>query len=84
MAAVGGIEIACRLVGKQNRRIVGQRARDRDPLLLAARQLGRIVVAAIVKPTSRNSAAAFSAASDSPAISSGTSTFSNAVSAGIR
>ena len=42
--AVGAIEIAGRLVGQQDRRIVGQRSRERHALLLTARQLRRIVV----------------------------------------
>ena len=44
--AVGGVEIAGRLVRQHDRRIVGERARQRDPLLLAARQLRRIVMGA--------------------------------------
>ena len=36
-----GIEVARRLVGKNQHRVVHQRARDRDALLLAARQLLR-------------------------------------------
>ena len=41
-----GVEVAGRLVGHDHRRLADQRARDRDPLLLAARQLGRQVVLA--------------------------------------
>ena len=43
---VGGmlVEIAGRLVGEDQRRPVGERAGDRDALLLAARQLGRAMV----------------------------------------
>ena len=48
--AVGAVEIPGRLVGEHQRRIVGQRARDRHALLLAARELRRIVMAAIVQP----------------------------------
>ena len=44
--AVGAVEIAGRLVGEQDRRIVGQRAGNRDPLLLAAGELRRIVMPA--------------------------------------
>ena len=40
------VELAGRLVGEQQRRPVGQRARDRHPLHLAARQLRRPMVAA--------------------------------------
>ena len=39
-----GIEVARRLVGQQQRRVVHERPRDRDALLLAAGQLGRQVV----------------------------------------
>ena len=43
------VEVAGRLVGEQERRIVGQRAGDRDALLLAAGELRRIVMAAVGK-----------------------------------
>jgi hypothetical protein len=36
VAAVGAIEVAGRLVGQQNRRIIGQRPRQGDALLFAA------------------------------------------------
>ena len=49
VAAVRAVEIAGRFVGEDQRRIVGQRPRDRDALLLAARQLRRIVMTAIVQ-----------------------------------
>ena len=39
-----GVEVAGRLVADQQRRVVGQRAGDRDPLLLAAGQLRRQLV----------------------------------------
>ena len=39
-----GVEVAGRLVGQQQRRVVDERARDRDALLLAARQLVGVVV----------------------------------------
>ena len=38
------VEIPGRLVGQHDRRIVGERARQRDALLLAAGQLRRIVM----------------------------------------
>ena len=41
--AVLRIEIACRLIGKQDRRRAPQRTRDRDSLLLTARELRWIV-----------------------------------------
>ena len=44
---VGEIEIAGWLIGQEDRRIVRQRPRDGDPLLLPARQLGRIMVASV-------------------------------------
>ena len=50
VTAVGGVEIAGRLVGQHDRRIVGQRARERDALLLAAGQLRRIVMRAPGQP----------------------------------
>ena len=41
------VELAGRLVGEQQVRAVGQRAGDRDALLLAARQLVRAVASAV-------------------------------------
>ena len=38
------IEVAGRLVGEQEARLAGERARDRDALLLAARELRRQVL----------------------------------------
>ena len=49
-AAVGAVEIAGGLVGQQDRRIVGERAGDRDALLFAAGELRRIVMAASRQP----------------------------------
>ena len=85
VAAGGGVEVAGRLVGQHDRRIVGQRAGERDPLLFASRQLRRVVMRAAgqsdlfeqrLRPARRTSGA--------PAISIGTATFSYAVSDGIR
>ena len=45
-----GVEVAGRLVGEQQRRLGHQRARDRDALLLAARELGRRVLRAVGEP----------------------------------
>ena len=79
------VEVAGRLVGQHDRRVVGERARERDALLLAARQLRRIVMRAagqadlfeqLLGPRAATSA--------TPAISIGTATFSYAVSDGIR
>jgi acyl-CoA thioesterase-1 len=44
LVAGGSVQVAGRLVGQQHAWLVGQRPRDRDPLLLAARQLGWDVV----------------------------------------
>ena len=48
---LGGVrvEIAGRLVGQQNPRRIGNRARDRDALLLAARELRRPVREALLE-----------------------------------
>ena len=50
VVAGGAVEIARRLVREHDHRLVGQRPRDRDALLLAARQLRRVVMAAILEP----------------------------------
>ena len=50
VAAVGAVEVAGRLVGQHDRRIVGQRARERHALLLAARELRRVVMRAAGQP----------------------------------
>jgi hypothetical protein len=44
--AVSGllVEVASRLIGKDQRRLVGERAGDRDSLLFTARQLRRPVI----------------------------------------
>src|SRR5436190_2381433 len=44
------IEVAGRLVGEDDHRIVDERARDRDPLLLAAGELHRIRVHPVLQP----------------------------------
>ena len=44
LRAVWRVEIACRLIGQQDRRIHGQRARDRNPLPLAAGEfVGQVI-----------------------------------------
>ena len=43
------VEVAGRLVGQEDRRLRDQRAGDRDALLLAARQLIRMVVGALAE-----------------------------------
>ncbi len=47
VAPVGAVEVARRLVGEDERRIVGERPGDGDTLLLAARELRRIVMGAL-------------------------------------
>ena len=44
------VEVAGRLVGEQDARRVGDRARDRDALLLAARKLRRPVLSRSLRP----------------------------------
>ena len=44
------VEVAGRFVGEHQRRAVGERAGDRDALLLAARQFGRAVVETLAEP----------------------------------
>ena len=46
-AAGGAVEVAGGLVGEQDRRPGGEGAGEGDPLLLAARELARVVVAAV-------------------------------------
>ncbi len=86
LVAGHAVEIARGLIGQQNRGIVRERARDRDALLLAARQLRRIVVGRGPPDRRRRGASrrARLGAPRTPAISIGTSTFSSAVSDGSR
>ena len=85
VAAVARVEVAGRLVGQHDRRIVGERARQRDALLFAAGQLRRVVVRAAGQARLPRAAAPRSAcALRTPTISIGTDTFSSAVSDGIR
>ena len=44
------VEVAGRLVGQDERRLRDERPGDRDPLLLAAGQLGRLVVEPVAQP----------------------------------
>ena len=77
------VEIAGRLVGHQQLRLAGERARDRDALLLAARQLLRIMRASAARGRrDRATRRARAVASAAPASSSGSITFSSAVNAG--
>src|SRR5688500_56288 len=50
LPAGDGVEVAGRLVGDEDRRIVDERAGDGGPLLLPARQLRREVVGVLVQP----------------------------------
>jgi len=52
VTAVRAVQVARRLVRQHDRRIVGERARERDALLLAAGQLRWIVMRPAVRPTS--------------------------------
>ena len=76
-----------RFVGEEDRRIVRERTRDRDPLLLAARHVTRPVVQAVaeIDPlAAARSARALASLRGTPAARSGTITFSTAVSDGTR
>src|SRR5215510_15635886 len=44
------VERASRLVGQDDRRVIDQRPRDRDALLLSARKLIRMIIFAIGQP----------------------------------
>jgi hypothetical protein len=50
LGARRGVQVARGLVGEEDRRPGDERAGDRDALLLAARQLGRAVAAALGQP----------------------------------
>src|SRR5437763_681735 len=50
LAARLRVEVPGRLFGEDDRRAGDERARDRDALLLAARELRRAVAAAVVQP----------------------------------
>ena len=79
------VEIAGRLVGDQQRGPRRQRARERDALLLAARELGGIMAAAARRGRPAPvPLAARAKASRAPASSSGAATFSSAVIVGMR
>ena len=80
------VEVAGGLVGDDERRVGDDGAGDGDALLLAAGEFERIVLHAVGRPTSASAASACSRRSrrGSAVSSSGSSTFSNAVSTGIR
>ena len=79
------VEVAGRLVGQQQARARRGGAGDRHALLLAARQLRRIMVQAMAKPDRLQfGRGARRARRSTPASSSGTATFSIAVIVGSR
>jgi len=79
----GVVEIAGRLVGKQDLWGVCECARNRDPLLLATGQLGGKWCPLPLSPTRSISSRARSSAPGEPRSSRGTCTFSCAVRVGI-
>ena len=86
---VGGVlvEIAGRLVGQHQRRLVGERAGDGDALLLAARQLRRAMIEPLGKPERAEQllgALRRAAAGSAPRTSCGRITFSSALNSGSR
>ena len=81
------IEIAGRLVGEQDARRIGDRARDRDALLLAARQFRRPVRQPLVETEIGQQLASRAPAPprcDRPRIICGSMTFSSAENSGSR
>ena len=84
---VGGmlVEVAGRLVGEHQRRLVGERAGDRDALLLAARQLRRAMVEPLRQGRACRAAAPrvrCAACGSAPRTSCGRTTFSTRVELG--
>ena len=87
MALAGGaVEVAGRLVGQHDRRAAHQGAGDRDPLPLAARQLGRPGGAACgrARPVPARAAAVAALGMPAPAYSSPSATLSSAVACSAR
>ena len=87
LAGAGAVEVAGGLVGDEQVGVGHDRPRDRHALLLAARELPGIVVLAALQaddPQRRQHVLAPSAARQVGQQSSGSSTFSKAVSTGIR
>ena len=80
------VEVSGRLVGEQDARRIGDRARDRDPLLLAARELCRPMVEPLLQPeiAEAGRSRAVRLARDSPRIICGSITFSIAENSGSR
>ena len=84
LAARLRVEVAGRLVGEDHRRARDERSRDRDPLLLAARELGGPVVKPVAQPDRPIRSWYQSGSGFSPAIESGSRMFSSAESIGSR
>ena len=81
------VEVRGRLVGEDDRRVVRERTRDRDALLLPARHVAgpvRHAVAEVDALPAVRSARARGRARDTPAARNGTITFSSAFSDGTR
>ena len=78
------VEVPGRLVRKQHRRSRHECASNRHALLLAARELARIVAGTVFETHARQVSIAAARASRRPASSSGNITFSTAVSEGTR
>ena len=81
------VEVAGRLVGQDERRARDQRPGDRDALLLAAGELGRLVVEPVAEPDPLERGARRARARsrrETPWYSSGVATFSSAVVRGSR
>jgi hypothetical protein len=78
------VEIACRLVAEEQRRVGDDRAGDADPLLLAARELPRIVARAIAESDDAQGEVDARAAPLREVRSSGNSTLRSAVRTGSR
>ncbi len=85
LAARLRVEVPGRLVGEEDRRPRDERARDRDALLLAARELRRAGGCGGSRgPSGRAASSSHSLSGFSPAIESGRTTFSSALSIGRR
>ena len=80
------IQIAGRLVGQQQFRLVDERAGDGDALLFAAGKLGRLVIQPVLEADAREQFAprASRVALEIRAMRAGRQTFSSAVSSGSR
>ena len=81
--AGAGVEIAGGLVGEEHLGPGAEGARERDPLLLAAGELGRIVVAAVAQPDAGQQLGGARRRRPRRGARAGTCTFSRAVSVGM-